>query len=190
VAALGEIYRTSNNPDVRTAVLDAYVTCDCRKELLAAAQGEHDPELRRDAIRRLGAAGGKEELRQLYKSAVSLDDKEAIIEGFIAEDDIQGLSEVARTATDARVKSAAIRALGAVGGDESKATLLQMYGNEKDPDIKRSVIEGLFIQDDAHDLIQLARKESDPQLRKHLVEQLSVMDDREAKDYMLEILNK
>jgi HEAT repeat protein len=190
LAALGEIYRTSNTPEVRRAVLDAYVVCDCRKELLAAAQQEHDPELRRDAIQRLGAAGGQAELRQLYKSAASVDDKEAIIQGFIAEDDVEGLTEVAKTATEARIKSAAIRALGAVGGEKSKATLLQMYGNEKDTDIKRSVIEGLFIQDDAHDLIQLARKESDPQLRRHLVQQLSVMDDREAKDYMLEILNK
>ena len=190
VAALGEIYRTSNSHDVRRAVLDAYVACDCRKELLAAAQEEHDPELRRDAIHRLGAAGGQEELRQLYKSAASVDDKEAIIQGFIAGDDVHGLSEVVKTATEARVKSAAIRALGAVGGQQSKALLLQMYGNEKDPEIKRSLIEGLFIQDDAHDLIQLARKESDPEMRRHLIQQLSVMDDREAKDYMLEILNK
>ena len=190
VAALGEIYRTSNSHDVRRAVLDAYVVCDCRKELLAAAQQEHDPDLRRDAIQRLGAAGGQDELRQLYKSAASVDDKEAIIQGFIAEDDVQGLTEVAKTATEARVKSAAIRALGAVGGEQSKTTLLQMYGTEKDPEIKRSLIEGLFIQDDAHDLIQLARKESDPEMRRNLVQQLSVMDDREAKDYMLEILNK
>jgi len=27
-------------------------------------------------------------------------------------------------------------------------------------------------------------------MRRHLIQQLSVMDDREAKDYMLEILNK
>ena len=190
VAALGEIYRTSNSPDVRKAVLDAYVACDCRKELLAAVQQERDPELRRDAIHRLGAAGGREELRQLYKSSTSVDDKEAIIQGFIAEDDVEGLSEVVKTATDARIKSAAIRALGAVGGQQSKTLLLQMYGNEKDPEIKRSLIQGLFIQDDAHDLIQLARKESDRELRKYMVQQLSVMDDREAKDYMLEILNK
>jgi hypothetical protein len=190
LAALGEIYRTSNSHDVRKAVLDAYVACDCRKELLAAAQQEHDPELRRSAIQRLGAAGGREELRQLYKSAASIDDKEAIIQGFIAEDDVQGLSEVVKTATEPQVKSAAIQALGAVGGQQSKTLLLQMYGNEKDPQIKRSLIEGLFIQDDAHDLIQLARKESDRELRKYLVQQLSVMDDREAKDYMLEILNK
>src|SRR5207244_3405962 len=95
VAALGEIYRTSNSHDVRRAVLDAYVACDCRKELLAAAQQEHDPDLRRDAIQRLGAAGGQEELRQLYKSAASADEKEAIIQGFIAGDDVQGLPEVA-----------------------------------------------------------------------------------------------
>lgn len=189
-AALAEIYRTSNSPEVRRSVLDAYVMCDCRKELLAAAQEERDPDLRREAIQRLGAVGGQAELRQMYKSTQSVEDKEAIIQGMIADDDIQGLSEVAKTATEARVKSAAIQALGAVGGQQARAILLQMYGNEKDVDIKRSVIEGLFIQDDAHDLIELARKESDPQLRKHLVEQLSVMDDREAKDYMLEILNK
>src|SRR5207244_4376454 len=112
-AALGEIYRTSNNPDIRRAVLDAYVTCDCRKELLAAVQGEHDPELRRDAIHRLGAAGGGEELRQLYNSALCVDEKEAIIEGFIAEDDVQGLSEVVKTDAGGRVKYAAVRALAA-----------------------------------------------------------------------------
>jgi hypothetical protein len=190
IAALGEIYRTSNSSDVRKAVLDAYVACDCRKELLAAVQGEHDPELRRDVIQRLGAAGGREELRQLYKSTTSVDDKEAIIQGFIADDDIQGLSEVVKTATEPKIKSAAIHALGAVGGPQSKALLLQMYANEKDPQIKRSLIDGLFIQDDAHDLIQLARKETDREMRKHLIQQLSVMDDREAKDYMLEILNK
>jgi hypothetical protein len=190
IAALGEIYRTSNSSDVRKAVLDAYVACDCRKELLAAVQGEHDPELRRDVIQRLGAAGGREELRQLYKSTTSVDDKEAIIQGFIADDDIQGLSEVVKTATEPKIKSAAIQALGAVGGPQSKALLLQMYANEKDPQIKRSLIDGLFIQDDAHDLIQLARKETDREMRKHLIQQLSVMDDREAKDYMLEILNK
>jgi hypothetical protein len=93
VAALGEIYRTSNSRDVRRTVLDAYVACDCRKELLAAVQGERDPELRRDAIHRLGAAGGREELRQLYKSTTSVDDKEAIIQGFIAEDDVIGSGE-------------------------------------------------------------------------------------------------
>jgi len=189
-AALREIYHTSNNTEVRRDVLNAYVACGCRKELLAAAQEEHDPDLRREAIQRLGAAGGREELRQLYKSATSVDDKEAVIRGFIAEDDVQGLSEAARTATEARIRASAIRGLGAVGGEQSRATLVQMYSSERDPEIKRSVVEGLFIQNDAHDLIQLARKESDHELRKYLVQQISVMNDREAKDYMLEILNK
>ena len=51
-------------------------------------------------------------------------------------------------------------------------------------------VEGLFIQDDAHDLVALARAETDPQLKRALVEKLSVMDNKEAHDYMLEILNK
>ena len=56
--------------------------------------------------------------------------------------------------------------------------------------VSSGVVEGLFIQDDAHDLVQLARKETDPQLKRALVEKLSVMDNKEAHDYMLEILNK
>jgi hypothetical protein len=65
-----------------------------------------------------------------------------------------------------------------------------MYGSEKDREVKRAIVEGLFIQDDAEDLITLARKESDPELRRHIIQQLSVMDDAKAREYMLEILNK
>jgi HEAT repeat protein len=190
IAALAEVYRTVTDRSVREAVLNAYVACDCRKELLAAAQQERDPGLRRAAIERLGAAGGRDELRQLFKSTTSAEDKEAIINGFVAAGDEEGLSEAARNASDPKVRAAAIRALGAVGGKQSKTTLLQMYAGEKNLEIKRAIIEGLFIQDDAHDLIELDRRETDHEMHRHLVQQLSVMDDKEAKEYMLEILNK
>jgi len=190
IAALSDLYRTATDRGVRDAILNAYVVCGCRKELLAAAQQERDPGVRRSAIERLGAAGGREELRQLFKSTNSPEDKVAIIHGFVADDDEEGLSEAARISNDPKVRVAAIQALGSVGGKQSKSTLLQMYAAEKNPEIKRAIVNGLFIQDDAHDLIELDRKETDHEMHRHLVQQLSVMDNKEAKDYMLEILNK
>jgi len=190
IALLSDVYRTSTDRDVRRSVLNAYIVCDCHKELLAAVQQEKDPDLRRSAIQALAAAGGRDELRQLYKSTSSPDDKEAIIQGFIVDDDTQGLSEAARTATEPKVREAAIRAIGAVGGDQAKSTLLQMFGSEKNPETKRAIIQGLFIQDAAHELVELDRKETNPEIHRYLVEQLSIMDEKEAKDYMLEILNK
>jgi hypothetical protein len=39
-------------------------------------------------------------------------------------------------------------------------------------------------------MISLARSENDPQMKRKIVEKLAIMDSKEAKDYMLEILNK
>jgi len=189
-AALGEIYKSSSSRDVRRTILNAYVACDCRKELLAAVRQEQDPDLRRQAIQNLGATGATEELRQFYRSTTSVEDKEAVIQGYIAADDFQGLEEAARTATDVVLKSTIIRAFSAVDSEKSRPALLQMYATETNPEVKRAIIQALFAQDAAHDLVQLDRKETDPEMHRYLVQQLSVMDEREAKDYMLEILNK
>jgi tetratricopeptide (TPR) repeat protein len=190
ISALTEIYRTAKDRDLRRDVLNAYIVCGCQKELMAAVQQERDPELRRAAIQSLAASGGRDELRQLYKSSSSSEDKKAIIQGFIVDGDEQGLSEILRGGVDPAVKDDAIKALGVMGGKDSKATLLQMFGTEKDVDAKQAIIQALFIQDAAHELIELDRKEKNPELHHYLVQQLSVMDDKEAKDYMLEILNR
>jgi hypothetical protein len=56
--------------------------------------------------------------------------------------------------------------------------------------MKEAALEGLFVDDDAKDLIALAKSETNPQMRRQIIEKLAVMDSREAKEYMLEILNK
>jgi len=68
--------------------------------------------------------------------------------------------------------------------------LVQIYTNEKDPHLRRTAIQSMFVRGDATDLIALARKETNPEMKRQLVEQLSLMPSKEARDYMLEILNK
>jgi HEAT repeat protein len=76
------------------------------------------------------------------------------------------------------------------GGLEDKKLLSDIYVASKDRDVKGRVVDALFIQGDARALVDMARKESDPDMRKRIVQRLSRMKAKEAKDYMLEIINK
>ena len=187
---LQDIYSTSSDTGVKRAVLEAYMTSGTKEPVLAAAKGEKDPELRRSAIRQLGAMGARAELKQLYQSTSSIDDKETILQALGVAGDSDELIRIATTEGDSKVRQRAIRALGPFGGERARPALVQIYTKEQDPELRRAAIESMFVLGDATDLIALARKETDPAMKRKLVEQLSVMGNKDARDYMLELLNK
>lgn len=187
---LQDIYAASSDMNVKRAVLHAYMTSGAKEPVLAAAMGERDPELRQAAIHQLGAMGARNELQQLYGSTSSIDDKEAILQAFGVAGDSDDLIRIATTQGDSRVRERAIRSLGPFGGAKARPVLVQVYSNEKDPELRRAAIHSMFVLGDTTDLIALARKETDPEMKRKLIEQLSVMGSKEARDYMLEILNK
>jgi hypothetical protein len=49
------------------------------------------------------------------------------------------------------------------------------------------VIEGLFIQDNAKALIELFRAEKDPAMRREIVQKLGIMDSDEAMDFLAKL---
>jgi HEAT repeat protein len=187
---LQDIYAASTDVKVKRAVLQAYMTSGAKEPVLAAARTEKDPELRQSAIHQLGAMGARTELQQMYGSTSSTDDKEAILQAFGVAGDSDDLIRIATTEGDRRVRERAIRDLGPFGGEKARPALAQIYTHEKDPELRRSAIQSLFVLGDATDLVALARKETDPEMKRQLVEQLSVMGNKESRDYMLEILNK
>jgi len=187
---LQDIYAGSSDVTMKRAVLQAYMTSGAKEPVLAAATGEKDPDLRRSAIHQLGAMGARNELEQLYGSTSSTDDKESILQAFGISGDSDALIHVATTEGDSRVRERAIRNLGPFGGEKARPALVQIYNNEKDPELRRTAIQSMFVLGDATDLIALARKETSPEMKRRLVEQISVMGSKEARDYMLEILNK
>ena len=190
IALMVEIYNSSSNAEVKRKILDSFVAADAVNETLQVVLKEKDPALRRKAIDNLGAMDAKDALHQLYENSASPEEKGKILESLGVADDVVFLGQVARAPGDIRVRRKAIQGLGITDSKFARDTLLSVYGSDKDPEIRRAVMEGLFIQDDAHDLVALARAETDPQLKRALVEKLSVMDNKEAHDYMLEILNK
>ena len=59
VSRLSEIYRATSSKELKSAIINAYVPAGAKgaEALSALASSEQDPELRRKAIRNMGAIG-------------------------------------------------------------------------------------------------------------------------------------
>jgi HEAT repeat protein len=186
---LSDLYTGSNDPNVKRAILHAFMVSGDRDHLLQAARSEKNPELRMDAIHQLGISGGQAELWQLYQAEPSVEVKEQILHSMFVGGNGDRLTEVARTEKDPRLRKAAIHSLG-IMGEQTGPALVSMYGSESDPDIRREIINALFIQGNAKALVALARKETNPQMKKEIVSRLSVMGSKDGTEYLMELLNK
>ena len=100
------------------------------------------------------------------------------------------LMQIAKTESNAELRAAAIQGLMFDRSPKTAETMLAIYQSEKDPAVRRQIIDSFSWGGSAATLVKIARQETDPALRKRIVERLSMMQDKEAVDYMLEILKK
>lgn len=184
---LKEIYTSSSDASVKKAVFQGWLMSGDKEDVLAVAQQEKSPELRREAIHYIGMMGGIPELRQMYKSASDTNTKEAVIQGMLMCGDTQGLTEIANSEKDQEVADKAIDTLGMTGG---VSALVQIYNSRTEIATKRRVINGLFLSGAGKEMVALARKETNPELKKSLIQKMSLMSSPEITEYMMEILNK
>ena len=100
------------------------------------------------------------------------------------------LTELAKSEQNPELRLLAVRSLGLIGGKRTADTLVEIYSTDKDPEVRKAVINALFISGNAEGLVALARKEQDPSMKKEMVSKLSNMHSKAATDYLIEILNK
>jgi hypothetical protein len=100
------------------------------------------------------------------------------------------LTDLANSEANPDLRRAAIRHLGTMSSSRTGEALTGLYGKEKDAEIKRTIIQALFVQNNAEALVAIARKETDVETKKVIIRQLSLMKSKVATDYLLEILGK
>jgi len=66
--------------------------------------------------------------------------------------------------------------------------LVAIYGSDSSADVRKAVVNALFLQGNASALVTLARAEKSTEMKKEIVSKLSLMKSKEATDYMLELL--
>jgi hypothetical protein len=189
-ATLEEIYKSSHDSEVKRAILQSFMLSGERQRLLEVAKSEQSPELRAEAVKQLGVMGARTELYQLYQGETSTEVKRSILQGMFVGGDVEHTLELARTEKDPELRRQAVRNLGLMGKDKTASALATIYSSDKDPEIKRSVIQAFFLQSNAPQLIQIARQEKDMSLKRDAVQKLSLMHSKEATDFMMELLNK
>jgi hypothetical protein len=187
---LAEVYASSGDASVKQAILRSYMIGGDHEHLFAAAKGEKDESLRRDAIRQLGLVHGTSELEQLYKTETSSDVRREILQAFFLAGDSGRLVQAAQGEKDPELRRAAIRNLGLIHSDDSGKALQEIYSKETDHEVKEEVLNAYFLQGNAKALVAIARSEKDPELKKTAVSKLSLMHSKEGTDYLMELLQK
>jgi hypothetical protein len=161
--------------------------------MINTAKNNANPELQRTAIRYIGMMRGsddRETLAGIYKAATDPSTKRAILQSYFMSANVEKTAEVAKTEKDQELRQAAVRNLGMMNrpGSGASEALVSIYNSDSSTEIRRTIINSLFIQHNAKALVDLARMEKDPSLKKDIVSKLSIMKAPEATEYMLELL--
>jgi hypothetical protein len=187
---LAEVYNSTTDASVKHAILRSYMIGGDHERLFAAAKGEKDESLRREAIRQLGLVHGTSELEQLYQAETSSDVRREILQAFFLAGDSARLLQAAQSEKDPEVRRAAIRNLGLVHSADSGKALQAIYAKETDREVREEVLNAFFLQGNASALVAIARAEKDPELKKTAVQKLSLMHSKEGTEYLMELLQK
>jgi len=160
------------------------------REIVAhIASGNRNPELQMKALRDLGLFGGKESratLEEIYKSSHDLDVKRAILQSFMVGGEKQRLLEVAKSEQSPQLRAEAVKQLGVMG---ARGELYQLYQNETSVEVKRNILQGMFISGDVEHTLEFARAEKDPELRRQSVRNLGLMGKEKTADALTSIYN-
>lgn len=189
-AVLSEVYASTSDVDMKKRILRAFMTGGEKDRLLSAAQTEQNAELRATAVQQLGVMGAHAELASLYQKENTVDVKKQIIRAMFVGGNSSKMIELAKSEQNPELRREAIRNLGMMGSKGTADALVEIYNADRDPTVRKAVIQALAMNDNAAALVAIARKEQDATLKAEIVRRLSHMNSKIATDYMLEILNK
>ena len=82
---------------------------------------------------------------------------------FMVSGDRQKLLTAATTEKEPELRAEAVRQLGVMGAHDE---LWRLYTKESSRDVKKQILQAMFVGGNAERLIQLAKTESDPELRR------------------------
>jgi len=185
---LATLYSSTSDESVKREILKGFMISGSRSFLLNAAKTEKNQELRHEAIKNLALTGGQEELWQLYQSSNSVEDKQDILKSMFLTGNSTRLVEIAQGEKDPNLRVAAIKSLGLMGGNGRGDVLVSIYRSDSNAEVRRAVLNALFIQGNGKALVDLARSEKDPQMKEEIIKKMALVHTKETTDYMMEIL--
>jgi len=125
-AAMGDIYRSSNDPAVKRMALQGMARGRDKTQLLQIARNENDTDLKKEAIRHLGRTDSAEELKELYLNETDREVRSTIVWTIGDQSKVAMLIELARAEKDAEMKKLIVRRLSEMRSKEAQAYLVEL----------------------------------------------------------------
>ncbi len=178
------LYPKAASNAVKSGILEALGIADHVDGLVGILKQERDQELRAAAIEGIAISGADvagDLLRQLYRSDASVEEKEAIIEAMMIQDDGDSLTELLKREPDPDIQNKIVEALGVVG---ASAVLGDLYAEAGNDDVKNSILEALAIADDIEGLARILQQEQNPKLREAAIESIAIIGSGEARELL------
>jgi HEAT repeat protein len=125
------LYHDSSNPEVKAEVINGLIPAGPKgaEALGGIAASEQDPELRRRAIRNLGAAGGMSAAPALvttYKKNADPETRKAVAQALFVAGDSHDLVELARAEKDPAIKQSLVQQLSVMHSKEATDYMLEI----------------------------------------------------------------
>jgi HEAT repeat protein len=193
------IYDADKTKEIRSQILRALAEREddtrARAKLREIAHQGETPELRMEAIRRLGEGRmGIDELLQLYTSETNAQIKQALLRAFGENNDPRArakLLEIARGNDPLELRGYAIRRLAEKEDEETVNMLVGMYDAEQNLQIKSLLLRSFGESNKksaVHKLMAIARNDPSVEMRKVAVRYLGESKDPEALKFLEDIL--
>jgi HEAT repeat protein len=186
LAGLGDIY-ASGDREVREAVLEAYLIAGDGERVYEIALNAESQQDLEDALEMLAAMGDIDMLRRLLGE---IDSTEGLIQGLGIAGDVETLRQMAMDSSNPEQQIWAIEALGIAGATEGNDTLVQIYRQSDESDVKEAALEGLMIAGDSDGMLELYREATNLDEKSEILEYLSVMGSDELWDIIDEALEE
>jgi HEAT repeat protein len=174
--ALMPLY-TAGGKDVKKRVLEAWMIAERKEAIYQLAINAKTEEDAADAIRMLGAMGATEELRKLGERPNA---SKGLIEAYAISGDLASLRKIAEGTGDKDMRLNAVRQIGIIDGDASRAALREIYTRSTDADFKGAALQGLLIADDDKGVLALYQASKDADEKRKLLRTLMSMDGEAA----------
>jgi hypothetical protein len=178
VPMLEQILKSTQPPRVKQRALFVLAQSNsarAREVMSSVARGGSNPDLQSRAIQYLGVHGNAENRRilaDIYASSSDVDIKRQILRAFMVSGDRERVLAAATTEEAPELRQEAVRQLGTMG---ARTELWQLYRKETVVDVKRQILQSLFVAGDSARLIEIANGEPETELRRTAVRQLGTM---------------
>jgi HEAT repeat protein len=128
---LSTLYRDTKSQETKSAIIGSLVAAGSKgAEMLGnIANSEQDPELRRKAIRNLGATGGASAapaLLSTYQNSKDVESKKAAVDGLFISGDARDLVALARAEKNPELKQAIVSKLSVMHSKESTDYMMEI----------------------------------------------------------------